>query len=518
MKPIQFLLLLGVATQTLIAHHVHTSESQLSLHKWHIELHDQTVEAAFSMFKDGNVFLEKENGNIVSYPVTALSEEDQTYVLQKKQQIEALNSRVPDKLYNSSNSPVYRFNFWVFVLGILLIPTGIYCYVILLRNKRKWLQLVVTIVVIACGLYGFKSIQTTDPAFINAAFIPFMPNIHTSWDDTYFYVHSLGIPGHQMMTGITNWQQQVPIPQCYVDNNAWSIPLNPVVAPMPTPTATNFFKGAIAIAANGVPIFNALNNTGTDSYLAGELDQYGGHCGRADDYHYHIAPLSLDSITEDILPIAFAFDGFAVYGSLEPDGTPLETLDANHGHYGENGVYHYHGNMTYPYMVGNMVGVVTADASGQIVPQAASQPIRPAQTPLPDAAITDCQPNGTNGYILTYTKSGQTYTINYSWTSAGQYTYVFSSPVTGTTTQVYNSFVPCQVPVNCIFEPVLSGIAVTCTNGIYTYTVPAGTAGTTYYWTATGGTIISGQGTNSIQVQWNSGAIIGQVNVVQSNP
>lgn len=246
-----------------------------------------------------------------------------------------------------------------------------------------------------------------------------------------------------MMTGITSWQQQVPIPQCYVGSNAWSIPLNPVVAATPIPTATNFFRGAIGIAANGIPIFNAYNNTGADSYLIGELDQYGGHCGRADDYHYHIAPLSLDSATSDILPIAFALDGFAVYGGQEPNGETMRTLDANHGHY-FNSVYHYHGTLKYPYMVGNMVGVVTKDATDQIIPQASAKAIRPAGTPLRGAVITDHQASGSNGYILTYTLNNQTYSINYSWTPAGTYTFNFVSP-TGTTTSTYNASALCTL-------------------------------------------------------------------------
>jgi Secretion system C-terminal sorting domain/YHYH protein len=246
----------------------------------------------------------------------------------------------------------------------------------------------------------------------------------------------LGIPTHTMMKGITNWQQQVPTPKCYVGANAWSIPLNPVVAATPLPTATNFFKGAIAIAANGVPIFNAFNNRGEDSYVIGELDQYGGHCGKGDDYHYHIAPLSLDSINADILPIAFALDGYAVYADKEPNGLIMNTLDANHGHY-LNNVYHYHGTKTYPYMIGNMVGVVTKDATDQIVPQPTGNPFRPAGNPLNGAAITGCTPNGTgNGYSLTYTLAGQNYAINYSWTTAGAYTFNFVSP-TGTTTSNY---------------------------------------------------------------------------------
>ena len=34
----------------------------------------------------------------------------------------------------------------------------------------------------------------------------------------------------------------------------------------------NFMKGAIAIAANGIPIFNPLNNRGEDTEAFGELD------------------------------------------------------------------------------------------------------------------------------------------------------------------------------------------------------------------------------------------------------
>lgn len=50
--------------------------------------------------------------------------------------------------------------------------------------------------------------------------------ITTRWDDRFFYVESNGMPDHPMMVGITAWQQQVPIPQKYVGDNAWQIPLH----------------------------------------------------------------------------------------------------------------------------------------------------------------------------------------------------------------------------------------------------------------------------------------------------
>jgi hypothetical protein len=91
---------------------------------------------------------------------------------------------------------------------------------------------------IICTLYGFTQKlmkTTTDPNFVNSAFVPFKPNVNTRWDNNYFYVESIGIPEHLMMAGITGWQQQFPIPQCYIGSNAWSIPLNPIKAVNPVP-------------------------------------------------------------------------------------------------------------------------------------------------------------------------------------------------------------------------------------------------------------------------------------------
>ena len=89
------------------------------------------------------------------------------------------------------------------------------------------------------------------------------------------------MPDHHMMVGITAWQQQVPLPQPYSGANAWRIPLRPVPAANPMSAKDNFFRGAIALAANGVPIYNPIKNDGkTDTFLAGELDELGGHCGR----------------------------------------------------------------------------------------------------------------------------------------------------------------------------------------------------------------------------------------------
>ena len=148
---------------------------------------------------------------------------------------------------------------------------------------------------------------------MGATFAPYS-NVATRFDDSWFYVESSGIPAHDMMVNITAWIAQVPLPQPYVGDNAWSIPLAPAYADSPISIETDLQRGAIGIAANGIPIFNPLNASGLISKQIGELDDFGGHSGRADDYHYHTAPLHLEA-TSGTKPIAFAFDGFAVYGS-----------------------------------------------------------------------------------------------------------------------------------------------------------------------------------------------------------
>ena len=221
-----------------------------------------------------------------------------------------------------------------------------------------------------------------------AAFSAFAPKVKTTWDKQYLYVESDSIPDHQMMVGITAWQQQVPITQPYTGNNVWRIPLQPVPAKAPMSAKNNFFRGAIALAANGIPIFNPIKNDGrTDTFLAGELDRFGGHCGRADDYHYHIAPLHLQKTVGAGNPVAYALDGYPLLGLTEPDGTAPRNLDSLNGHSHGTLGYHYHSTRTYPYINGGFHGQVT-EAGGQVDPQPRAQGVRPALPGLRGAKIT----------------------------------------------------------------------------------------------------------------------------------
>ncbi len=218
-------------------------------------------------------------------------------------------------------------------------------------------------------------------------FLPFAPRVALRWDRDYLYVESNGLPTHGMMVGITAWQQQVPLPQPYVGANAWRIPLQPVPAVTGISIRDRFLRGAIALAANGIPIFNPQNNRGELSQEIGELDQWGGHCGRADDYHYHVAPLHLQSVVGPAVPIAVALDGYPIYGLTEPDGTAPLDLDAWRGHNTPALGYHYHASKQYPYVNGGFRGVVT-EREGQVDPQPRAQGVRAALTALRGARIT----------------------------------------------------------------------------------------------------------------------------------
>ena len=221
-----------------------------------------------------------------------------------------------------------------------------------------------------------------------------------------------GLPTHNMMVGITSWQQQVPTAQSYIGTNAWQIPVTPVVAETPISAKTQLYRGAIALAINGVPIFNALNNRGDDAYLFGELDEWGGHAGRADDYHYHIAPLHLQEVVGAASPIAYALDGYAIYGETEPDGSSVGQLDEFNGHEMPDGSYHYHGTRTYPYINGGLRGVVNV-VEDQIDPQPTTRPFRDSLEPMVGATITSFETITTGSYKLGYTIDSKTGEVAY---------------------------------------------------------------------------------------------------------
>ncbi len=345
------------------------------------------IHATYVASVDGKVQVRRKDGKVVSLEIAKLTEADHKWIEQKVVQVRALNENTKLQIQHPR-----------------LVTT---------RAESKPL--------------------------IADSFDPFakLGVVKYRQDSKFFYVESNSMPDHRMMVGITAWQQQVPMPQPYFDNNAWRIPLEPVVAKNPLSAKSHFFRGAIALAANGVPIFNPIKNDGrTDTLLAGELDEFGGHCGRADDYHYHIAPTHLQEIVGKDKPVAYALDGYAIYGYTEPDGSKVEGLDQFNGHTTPRLGYHYHATKTYPYLNGGFHGEVV-ERDGQVDPQPRAGGVRPALPPLRGAKIVDFAELAKDSYRLTYEIQGKKRTVSYVLAKDGAAQFTFVDPNGKANTESY---------------------------------------------------------------------------------
>jgi len=259
----------------------------------------------------------------------------------------------------------------------------------------------------------------------DAAFAPFADVLHIECDDTMMYIEADSVADHDMMIGITAWNQQVPIPQSFEGNNAWQIPLNPVWADETTPSIG---QGPIAVAINGVMIYNPTQQSGIydhdhDPYLIGELDTCGGHSGRADDYHYHIAPnCIIDELSEAVSdyaqPIGYAMDGYPIFGYFNPDGSEPTALDECGGEFDENGNYHYHAQYEYPYVNHCFHGAVDLSL------QPRTHPIRPAGEPI-HVEITDFYTDADGWIHMEYLYQATTHSVNYKEDVSGDGCYLF---------------------------------------------------------------------------------------------
>lgn len=385
----------------LKAHEGGHGKAKKELHLWKIT-GSPDIRASFLFLRENKVHLESEKGDVIIIDYNALSEADKNYTNKRNRAIEAINGQVNKTPFSSGEKQLF--------------------------TEEK------------AGEPSAGN-AAADTFNIFTAFSPFADIVTTRSDNNYFYVESRGWPKHNMMVGIRSWQQQVPLPQPYAGTNAWQIPLHPVLAATPISAKYALFTGGIALAINGVAIFNALNNRGDDAYLYGELDQWGGHCGRADDYHYHIAPLHFEQLIGKNKPIGVALDGFPLYGSLEPDSTAMQPLDSLNGHFDNRGKYHYHGTLTYPYINGGMRGVVTVQ-NDQITPQPRTTPVRPFLQPLSGALVTGFTITGDRSYSLQYTRNGGTYYVNYRYdltTPSNTYTFDFVDPQGNTVTKIYRN-------------------------------------------------------------------------------
>jgi len=162
---------------------------------------------------------------------------------------------------------------------------------------------------------------------------------------------SKGLPSkdHTLMTGIEASNQQFPRAHDFT----FTITLLPRRDGGPAPTEA----GPIGVAVNGVPLFDPSTQGPVDprtgkrpsAYREGELDECGGHAGRGDDYHYHIAPkcliddLGRKRVEETRQPIGFAMDGHPILalGWFDPANDIEKYLDDCRGASDAGGRYFY---------------------------------------------------------------------------------------------------------------------------------------------------------------------------------
>ncbi|QNK77793.1 YHYH protein [Winogradskyella sp. PAMC22761] len=409
------------------------------LKSWTITTRNEVIKANFISYEKERVWLSNANHTVKSYPLSAFSNADQQYIKTQSQLIKALNS---DAIISTKVPTVTYFNKALIGLGVLLL-----CFSVFKLVKQKKIRDLsygvlgmVVIVIVGCKNTTTTSTSTAvvpqNKVAVMQTFFEKFEGVTTHADKDFLYISSNGLPNHQMMVGISNWQQQVPIQQNYTGTNSWAIPIQPQLAKEPLSTKTNLLKGAIAVAVNGIPIFNPLNNRGEDANAIGELDHWGGHCGRADDYHYHLPPLHLQNQVGAGNPVAYAVDGFPVYGET------TDPLDQYLGKTNADGSYQYHTIKDYPYFIAAMRGEVVLDPKteapeNQVYPQPRTQELRPALRPLKGAEITDFKSLEANNYALTYTLDSKPYIIKYHWDSDDNYTYQFINPDGTTTVETY---------------------------------------------------------------------------------
>lgn len=122
-------------------------------------------------------------------------------------------------------------------------------------------------------------------------------------------------------------------------------------------------------------------------------------------------------------PIAYALDGYPIYGLTEPDGRAPTGLDKEGGHATDALGYHYHASEKYPYVIGGFHGEVT-EREGQVDPQPRARPVRPALQPLRGARITGFVRDGDRSE-LTYEEAGKPQKITYTVNDDGSVTFQF---------------------------------------------------------------------------------------------
>ena len=170
-----------------------------------------------------------------------------------------------------------------------------------------------------------------------------------------------------------------------------SLPLNPTLAT--TPSCLSL--GTIAVALNGVSVFNALDGAGRDAPAHEVLDLCTGHPEMNGTYHYHAAgACQKEAHTLGHTLTGYAIDGFGLFGLYDGQGQEITNgdLDKCHGHThdidwdgAETSSYHYHLTNAYPYTIGCFRG-------SEVVEQTQAGPQGGGGLPPPGGLPPGCPP------------------------------------------------------------------------------------------------------------------------------
>ncbi|MFZ7094015.1 YHYH protein [Primorskyibacter sp. 2E233] len=188
------------------------------------------------------------------------------------------------------------------------------------------------------------------------------------------------------------------------------LPVDPMMAVTPTQLGT---VGKVGVALDGVPIFSDAPSIQMTGHMPA-LDTCGGHVDPGGWYHWHATSTDMATVfaTEDVDAVCaleqnasaqfgYAFDGFALYGSREPDGSEPAGLDQCNGHVAPVAdgaeVYHYHARETFPNLPPCLVGVqaqgnFTTTATAGIGAQRAGQDGR-NEPPRPEGGAGGMPPD-----------------------------------------------------------------------------------------------------------------------------
>ena len=205
------------------------------------------------------------------------------------------------------------------------------------------------LVILISIFFNFVSAHTINQCYCEKdCFTKEVTNISCQGNKVKFKSKGLPNNDHELMIGIKASNQQFPSKHDYL----FEISTKPKYLDKVTMTEA----GALGVAVNGVPLFDPSTqgpkgSSGKASHTldVGELDNCGGHAGRGDDYHYHIAPkclieeLGVQKIEEEKKPIGFAMDGFPILalGWFEKKNDIESKLDKCRGMKDKKGNYFY---------------------------------------------------------------------------------------------------------------------------------------------------------------------------------